>query len=208
MGRSRIFVIRHGETEYNRLGLMQGRGIDAPLNRTGRDQAEAVRRYLAGYPVTRIVTSSLLRTRQTAEPLTSHFQLEPGHYEGLDEMNFGEFEGKNRLEILDQMERAQERWKLGEVGWPIPGGESPAEVFERANRAVMSQLDEYPDETIVFVVHGRVIRILLSEWTGIGLRNMDQIEHSNGSINQLHWDGRSFSAVYLNRGDHLAEIIS
>lgn len=208
MGRSRIFVVRHGETEYNRKGLMQGRGIDAPLNQTGRHQADAVTRYLSAYPITRIVTSNMMRARQTAEPLVKHFNLLPGHFEGLDEMNFGQFEGQNRLEIRDQMELAHGRWKQGEVDWPIPGGESPAEVFERANRAVMEQLREYPDETIVFVVHGRVIRILLSEWTGIGLKNMDQIEHCNGSINQLHWDGESFSPVYLNRRDHLVEIIS
>jgi broad specificity phosphatase PhoE len=62
----KLFLIRHGETDYNLNHLMQGRGIDAPLNETGELQALAVAEYLERYDIDHVISSSMLRARQTA----------------------------------------------------------------------------------------------------------------------------------------------
>ncbi|MEX0995334.1 MAG: histidine phosphatase family protein [Balneolaceae bacterium] len=205
MDHTRLFVIRHGETDYNFRGRLQGRNIDAPLNQTGQQQAEAIGEYLKLYQIDKVVSSSLLRSRQTAELIQQHFKLDLTVEPDLDEMDFGDFEGREYQSIKEQIGDVQQRWQSGDFDYPIPGGESPSQVFDRANRAARNQLDNHPGQNIVFIVHGRLIRILLSNWLEIGLNNMQQIEHRNGSINQVVWDGNRFEPVYLNKTDHLGE---
>lgn len=205
MYKIRVFIIRHGETDYNYQGRLQGRGIDAPLNKTGEKQAEAVGKYLREYKVDKVVSSSLLRTRQTAAPIHKYFNLDLHADPDLDEMDFGKFEGQDYHTVKDQISDVQRQWESGDINIPVPGGESPSQVLERATRATNNLLSSQEGETIVFVVHGRLIRILLSSWMGIGLNNMQQVEHRNGSINQFTWDGTRFDPVYLNKTDHLGE---
>jgi probable phosphoglycerate mutase len=68
---------------------------------------------------------------------------------------------------------------------------------------MMELMESTGEETIAVVIHGRLIRILLSEWLGLGLRNMHKIDHQNGSVNQLVYKNGRFEAVYLNKTDHL-----
>lgn len=205
MNYRKIFVIRHGETDYNRDHKMQGRGINAPLNDTGWDQAEAVAGYLEKYHIKRVVSSSMLRAKQSAEPIVAGNGATLVSHEDLDEMNFGDFEGKSYREIEPQVEILQQRWIDGDTSYRIPGGESPDEVLIRAGSRASAYLHEFDGDDIAFVIHGRVIRILLSEWTGIGLRNMHKISHANGAINKLLWDGSNFNVEYLNKTEHLIE---
>jgi probable phosphoglycerate mutase len=201
---SKLFLIRHGETDYNRNHQMQGRGIDAPLNSTGFLQAEAVAHYLENYQVDQVVSSSMLRAQQTANTIAELQDGERISHGDLDEMNFGEFEGKYFHDIADEIEAVHNKWIIGDTSYRIPGGESPEEVYERAGARAMHYIREYAGDTIVFVIHGRVIRILLSVWTGLGLKNMHRIDHANGAINHLTWNSVGFEVVYLNKVDHLA----
>jgi len=206
MNYRRIFVIRHGETDYNRDHKMQGRGINAPLNDRGWIQAEAVAAYLERYNLKRVVSSNMLRAKQSAKPIVMASDIPLVSHEDLDEMNFGVFEGKSYREIEPQVDILQQRWIDGETSHRIPGGESPDEVLIRAESRASAYIQEFEGDDIAFVIHGRVIRILLSVWTGIGLMNMHRISHTNGAVNQLLWDGSNFDVVYLNKTEHLTEI--
>lgn len=203
MKSTRLFIARHGETDYNRNHLMQGRSIDAPLNDTGRLQAQALTEYLKGYEIDHVSSSSLLRARQTAEPLAQHLNLDMSSDSALDEMDFGEYEGISYLDLADELRELQKNWESGNLNIGAPGGESPLEVFERANACVHEILSREQSNTLVLVLHGRLIRTLLSEWLGYGLKNMHRIQHRNGCINQLVWDGHKFEAVYINKTEHL-----
>jgi broad specificity phosphatase PhoE len=202
----KLFLIRHGETDYNLNHLMQGRGIDAPLNETGHQQALAVAEYMGRYQVDHIISSSMLRARQTAGAMTEKSHSELLSHADLDEMNFGDFEGDNYLEISDQIQEIHDIWVKGNTSYKIPGGESPEEVLERTESRILHYLEELEGESLAFVIHGRVIRILLSVWTGIGLSNMHQIDHANGGINHLTKNSRKYDVVYLNKTSHLAEL--
>jgi broad specificity phosphatase PhoE len=198
----RLLIARHGETDFNKKGLLQGRGIDAPLNAIGRKQAELLAGYFSGYRTGLIASSSLQRTWQTAEPLSRRAELETQRKGGLDEMDFGEFEGRPYRDAADELEVLKKTWQSGELHVRIPGGESPAEVFDRANETVESLIDSTESDTLTLFLHGRLIRILLSKWLGYGLENMHKIEHQNGAVYQLVYNGR-YHPVYLNKTDHL-----
>ena len=203
MSHIRLFIARHGETDYNRNGLLQGRGIDAPLNETGQSQARHLAEYLSGYESTSILSSSLRRAWQTASFYEEKTDLILQKNRDLDEMDFGDFEGISMKEISKELDDLQNGWKKGDISLRVPGGESPKEVFERADYATRSYINEAESQTVMLFVHGRLIRILLSEWLGYGLKNMHKIAHQNGAVNQLVMKNGRFEPVYLNKTEHL-----
>lgn len=199
----RLFIARHGETDYNRNGLLQGRGIDAPLNERGRLQAQKLADYLSNYEATSLISSSLTRAWQTASFYEEKKELAVQKNKDLDEMDFGDFEGTSMNEIANELDNLYQGWKSGDVSLRVPGGESPQEVFKRADYAVRSYINGAETGTIMLFIHGRLIRILLSEWLGYGLKNMHKIDHQNGAVNHLVLKNGSFEPVYLNKTDHL-----
>jgi probable phosphoglycerate mutase len=76
-------------------------------------------------------------------------------------------------------------------------------VFERADYATRSYINGAKSQTVMIFVHGRLIRILLSEWLGYGLKNMHKVAHQNGAVNQLVMKNGRFEPVYLNKTEHL-----
>lgn len=203
-----IYLARHGETEYNRCNQIQGRGIDASLNDTGIQQAQAIAHYLQDVAVQKIFSSSLKRSQQTAEAVAKKYELEVAAYSDLDEMDFGVLEGKSVSKIKSELKHLHERWKSGDVNYAMASGESPAAVYKRANNRAQMILEENRYGNLLFVLHGRLLRILLSEWLGHGLHNMHKIPHSNGALYHLRWNGSGFESLYINKTDHLVELVS
>ncbi len=170
-------------------------------------QAQAICEALEHYEIDQIVTSGLVRTHETAQPIAERRKLELEKYPELDEIDFGELEGKVFTEVQDEILKINEQWKSGNVSFTPKNGESPRQAFSRANSKVQQVLNTSQKENIVFMIHGRLIRILLSEWLDYGLENMHKIEHQNGSINHLTWHHGKFKAVELNKTDHLLELV-
>jgi probable phosphoglycerate mutase len=203
-----IYLARHGETEYNRCNQIQGRGIDASLNDTGIQQAQAIARYLQDVTIQRVISSSLKRSRQTATTVAEQQHLEVTGYRDLDEMDFGILEGKPVSEIKADLKQLHEQWKSGKVDFALKQGESPSAVFKRADYRARLILEEYQHKNLLFVLHGRLLRILLSEWLGFGLSKMHEIPHSNGALYHLQWNGSCFKSLYINKTDHLSRVHS
>lgn len=203
MSHTHVFIARHGETEFNRKGMLQGRGIDAPLNVLGKSQAKHLAGYLTNYEASSIISSSLTRAWQTASFYEEKTDLTVQKNKDLDEMDFGDFEGVYMQEISKELNDLQNGWKSGDVSLKIPGGESPKEVYERANEVARLYINGADSQTVMLFIHGRLIRVLLSEWLGYGLKNMHKIEHGNGAVNHLVFKNGSFEPVYLNKTDHL-----
>lgn len=208
MGVTNIYLARHGETEYNRCNQIQGRGIDASLNDTGIKQAQAIARHLQDVSIQQIFSSSLRRSRQTAETVAKHQRLDVAAYRDLDEMDFGILEGKPISEIKSDLKHLHEQWKSGDVHFACDEGESPTAVFKRADSRARMILKENHHGNLFFVLHGRLLRILLSEWLGYGLSKMHEIPHSNGALYHLQWNGSGFKSLYINKTDHLTEASS
>ena len=143
-------LVRHGETDWNRHGRLQG-SADIPLNDTGRAQAREAAHRLAARQWDRLVSSPLSRASETADLIGAELGLHrSATYADLRERHYGEAEGLTDYEAY--------------IEWPhgwYPGLEPRAEVAERGVRTLGHLADEHPDDAVVVVAHGGVIRAIL-----------------------------------------------
>ncbi|SHK16207.1 histidine phosphatase family protein [Rhodothermus profundi] len=201
-----LYFVRHGETDYNRHGIVQGRGVDAPLNEHGQRQAEALARRFAEVALDAIYTSPLQRARATAEAVRQyHPDLPFYQMADLEEMDWGDLEGKPCAPPYDaQIRRIYERWQAGDYAYPVPGGESVLDVQRRALRALQTILARHEGEAVLVVTHGRFLRILLASiLPEYGLARMEALPHTNTAVNHLVCENGRFRALRLNCTAHL-----
>jgi probable phosphoglycerate mutase len=201
-----LYFVRHGETEYNRRGIMQGGGIDSTLNDTGRRQAEHLADRLRETTFDAVYASTLRRARETADILAApHEPIRREFLDDLQEMSWGVFEGTQPSAERDEKIGAiKSAWRNGAYDRPVEGGESILDVQERALRAVRHLMDEEAGRTILVVTHGRYLRVLLaSVLEDYGLDQMHEFGHANTCVNRLVHDGDRFRADLLNCTAHL-----
>lgn len=205
MSTTELYFTRHGETEYNRRHIVQGRKIDSSLNATGRRQARALAERLADLSLDAIYASTLTRARETAACIAEHHPDVPlAHLNDLEEMSWGVHEGDPPSEETDAI---YARWQRGEFDYTIEQGESILDVQERGLRAVRQITRAHEGETVLVVAHGRLLRIVLASLLdGYGLERMQDIKHDNTAINHLicKEDG-CYEATLLNCTAHLDE---
>ena len=148
---TRFFLVRHGETEWNRLRKIQGIS-DIPLNDTGRSQAAALGDILSKHRFDLIVSSPLSRALETAQIVARKLGMPaPLAIQDLVERNYGEAEGSSGLE-LDT---------LYPPGTEIPGREDRADVTKRVVRTLHDLAIRHPEADILAVAHGAVIRCVV-----------------------------------------------
>lgn len=183
-----IYIIRHGQTEYNKKLIVQGQKIDADLNETGRKQAEDFYQKYKNVPFDRIYTSELKRTHQSVAPFLKK-GIKHTILSDLNEMNWGVFEGKPLVgEIYRQVSEIIVRWKNGDYNVKAGEGESPIEALQRMKSAFNTIFNENDDENILVCMHGRVLRILMCHFTGKQLRNMDDFALHNLGLYRIEYD--------------------
>jgi broad specificity phosphatase PhoE len=183
----RLFLVRHGETDWNREGRLQG-GKDIPLNALGRMQAEEAARRLKAltpdYASVAYVCSPMERARETMTILRRELDLPPQEFridERLRELTFGDWEGFTWREIrksanASERERAQAR-ERDKWGFVPPGGESYRMLAERIRPAIEALA---PDT--VMVSHGGVARAVLALIGAVGTADAARIEIWQGKI--------------------------
>ena len=204
-----LYLVRHGETDYNRRQVMQGRGINSRLNPTGRRQAEALAARFAGMPLDAVYTSTLERAAETAEiVLAGHPPTPVRRLPGLDEMSWGIYEGEPYSERLQgALGAIYAAWDDGAFDHRIEGGESILDVQERALGALGEIVAAHPGGTVLVVSHGRLLRVLLaSVLEGYGLARMSAILHANTSVNRLLFENGCYTADLLNCTAHLDRV--
>lgn len=164
-----LSLIRHGQTDWNAAGRMQG-SSDIPLNDTGRQQARDAVSLLGGANWDVIVSSPLKRARETAEIIADALDLQLGRsYDLLKERDYGDGEGLTAEEI-------DERWENS----AYPELETLDSVVERGLAALEQIANDYPDKQVIVVCHGTIIRYTLSH---LANRGFDHIV--NGSISTV-----------------------
>ncbi len=158
-----ILLARHGETEWNALGRLQGH-TDIELNATGRGQARALALAVGASRIAEVRTSDLARARQTGEIVASALGLAPPLIDpDLRERRFGVFEGLTRDQCATQHPDAWQAW-LAQTGTP-PGGEPRELVIERMTSALARIAAGHGDPVLV-VSHGGVMRLWLMSILG------------------------------------------
>jgi broad specificity phosphatase PhoE len=199
----KIYLVRHGQTDYNLQGIVQGSGINTSLNETGRLQASMFYQHYKDVPFQRIYTSNLKRSQESV----SAFIQKGVPYEtmaALNEISWGNKEGQ-RITPEEDMYYHQmlKDWQSGKTNLQIEGGESPDQVAKR-QKQFLEILDSRPEEkTILVCMHGRAIRILLCQMLNYPLRSMDMFEHENLGLYILNYSDSRFSIELYNNTDHL-----
>lgn len=199
-----LYILRHGETEFNRLGIVQGSGVDTDLNETGLEQARAFFQAFEDIDFQLVVTSNLKRTHQTVRGF-----IERGipwiQTADINEICWGAHEGlpstPERLALFRQMIAA---WKNGNLDASLPKGETARQLRERVGRFI-EWIKTRPENHILVATHGRTLRCLIAMLKGWSPADMEKVEHSNTGLYVIHFQDDMFVFESENDTSHLAE---
>jgi len=180
-----LYLIRHGETDYNRQGIVQGGGVDSSLNATGIQQSQSFYRFYQQESFDALYCSPLRRTSQTLSPWQQR-GLEPNPLEELIELNWGIHEGliptaEQKAEFLS----IKQKWTEGELHLSVTGGETPLQAWERSQKAMEILFEKHQGERLLVCTHGRLLRILLSGLLDKDISRMEQYTQPNTGLHLI-----------------------
>ncbi|MCE2880868.1 MAG: histidine phosphatase family protein [Planctomycetaceae bacterium] len=173
----RIYLVRHGETEWSQSGRHTSR-TDLPLTAEGERRIESIAATLAAHPFSLVLSSPLRRAVRTCElaGLRGRAELDAD----LVEWNYGDYEGLTTAEIREQ----RPAWNLFHDG--APGGESAEEVGARVARAIGRIVDAEGD--VAVFAHGHVLRVLGALWVGHAPEDAERLALDTGSVSILGYE--------------------
>lgn len=208
--KTRFYLIRHGETLWNRQGRYQG-STDIELSEEGLAQAELMAKRFRYLPLDAIYVSPLKRAMATAEAIRKETGIVPVVDEHFKEINFGEWEGKSIPELKEIYGQAYEDFYSNPFAHPFPGEGSFAKVTERAVAGFEEILKKHEGQKVAIVSHGGLLRVLLVAVMGMDLNFYRKTWMTNTSITTVDVmaDGRRL-LMTLNDKAHLemAELLN
>ena len=192
-----FYIVRHGETVFNKKGIMQGNIIDSPLTKRGENQAERVRKKLSKLHFDEIFSSDLFRAKRTAEIITLERKLAVKTTQALREQNYGRYEGKpykvfheSLRKLLQKYERLDDRKKKH---FRLESGiETDEEAVSRFITFIREIAIAYAGKNILVVSHGDVIKYFLIH---VGFATYQQLSENaieNCSYIKVQSDGIVF----------------
>jgi probable phosphoglycerate mutase len=198
-----LYIVRHGQTELNKQGIVQGRGMNTDLNDEGRKQAQQFFEAYKTVPFDKIYISALKRTQQSVQPFID-LGIPYQKLSGLDELAWGIHEGQpsttqNKAAFLQIMRD----WLDGNLDSKFEGGESPNEVEIREQEALDVIMSHPEEKTVLICMHGRAMRLLLCILTGKPLTEMEAFPHQNLVLYKVVYDGEKFEIIDFNNSEHL-----
>ncbi len=202
-----IYLTRHGETEYNKQGIIQGSGVDSDLNETGLRQAELFYEHYGHISFDKIYTSALKRTYQSVRHFIEKKNIPHEKMAGLNEIMWGKYEGKPtnpnwRAEYFEMIAQ----WENGNLEHRVPGGENPIELQQRQKPALEHILNQTPEQQILICMHGRAMRSFLCLMMDKHLSQMDSFGHRNLGLYIIEYNAGQFSIIKENSDEHLQSL--
>lgn len=202
---TRFILVRHGQTEWNRVERFRGRA-DVPLNDVGLAQAAATgRRVAAEWQPTAVYTSPLSRAVATAEAIAAPLDLPVTPHDGLTDIHYGQWQGLTPEEARARWPDLVHAWYTAPATVQVPGGESLAQLRERAMAAIRELTSRHPEETIAVVSHTVVNRVILLAVLGLGNDRFWRLRQDNCAINVFEAEGGDFTLVTMNDTCHLRD---
>jgi broad specificity phosphatase PhoE len=198
-----LYIVRHGQTELNRLGIVQGRGRDTDLNDEGRKQAGQFFEAYKNVHFDKIYISLLKRTQQSIQQFIE-LGIPYEKLEGLDELAWGVLEGQpstpaNRSAFLKLIRD----WLDGKLDSKFEGGESPNEVKARQLTALHTIMSHPEEKDVLICMHGRAMRLFMCILLNKQLTEMESFPHQNLVLYKVTWDGAKYEIVDFNNAKHL-----
>ncbi|EHR49952.1 fructose-2,6-bisphosphatase [Saccharomonospora marina XMU15] len=182
MSLRRLVLWRHGETDFNSVGRMQGH-LDSALTEVGWNQARFAVPALARFEPDLVIASDLRRATDTATVLTEAIGVPLRIDKRLRETHLGEWQGLTGADVDERAPGERERWRT-DATWAPPGGESRVDVAARAYEVVddlVSGDDDY--HTVLLAAHGGLILALTARLLGLPIH----LWPSLGGISNCHW---------------------
>ena len=172
----RIYLARHGETDWNVEGRTQG-WTDTPLNATGRQQAMQLKTKLSGIPIDAAYSSTLSRSKETAQIAfgTEHLTNLPD----LRERNFGTFQGKVSTDPQVAPDYERRRWLPDDS---LSGGESLNMLEQRVRAALATVRREHPSGSVLVVGHGHTNQVILKQVFNLSIEQTRRIAQANDEV--------------------------
>jgi len=188
-----LILLRHGESEWNAKGIWTGL-IDIPLSEKGREESRRAADALKDIKLDIAYTSPLIRAKQTLDEIKrvlNYPKLEAIENKALNERDYGELTGKNKLEIKKKY--GEEKFLQIRRGWnyPIQAGETLKDVYNRVvpyyKREILPKLKE--GENVLIVAHGNSLRALVKYLENISDKDIENLEIATGEIYIYNIDG-------------------
>lgn len=199
---TRIILIRHGETEWNALGLYQGQ-LNSPLTDEGRQQAVALAARLDNAPIDALYASDLDRTQETAAPLVATSSLELSIDPRLRERHYGIFQGLDKTSVAKLHPEAYAGHHSGDPDFQIPEGESTRQFYKRVTGCLEDLAAHHPDQQIAIVTHGGFIALAIKYVLGLSLDSERRFVMSNTSYNLITRSDKGWMLHTLGDISHL-----
>ncbi len=204
---TRIILVRHGQTVWNKEARFRGQ-TDVPLDDFGLRQAERTGRYIASrWPVVAVYASPLQRTMQTAEAIAAAQELEARPFDGLLDVNFGQWQGELSDEIARRYPEDFRRWIDAPHTLRFPGGETLREVRARVTNGLDEIVARHPEAAVALVSHTVANRVLLLSVIGLDNEHFWRLGQETCAVNvfDVLEDGRTIIQL-LNDDSHLVDL--
>lgn len=202
---TRLTLVRHGETDWNAEGRLQGHR-QITLNQRGAAQAEALAVRLGDVGFSAIYSSDLLRALQTARVIARRKGCEVRPDRRLREWDLGVLVGLCRDEEEREQPRAARIRREHLVDEPIPGGESLRQRFERVTGAVSEIAARHRGESVLVVSHGGPLGDCYRRAVGKGIEERMKIDLRNATINHIHINGDHWTLEAWAQTGHLGDV--
>lgn len=205
----KIFIVRHGETDWNKQEIFRGT-IDVPLNDVGLKQADLLGRALKNEKISAVYTSSLSRAYQTASGITKyHNNLAQINEKGFNDMCFGSWEGKALVKVKKEFPEIYNLWKTKPHKVIFPSGESLTLVKKRIVKALNKIIKSHPDDNVVISSHRVITKVLLCYVLGLSNAHFWNIRQDICCLNIIEYSATDgFIINLINDTCHLQFIRS
>jgi len=197
-----LILVRHGETEWNLAGRIQGH-TDSRLTERGHEEGRRAAQRLAGLDIAAVYASDLGRARETGEMIAAPHGLPVQTTLDLRERCYGEFEGKTLAQIRKETPAAVERWLADRQRLAPPGGETQEELSDRTMRALREIVSGHPGETVVVATHGGPIKSAVFAVMKIPIGSWDRTWIANGSVTILRGTPDDLRLASFNDTSHV-----
>lgn len=194
----KVVLVRHGETDHNATGILQGHAR-IPLNARGRRQAALVAERLATLRPSVLYSSDILRAHETATIISEQLRLPIQFCEGLREWHVGTWAGKPVADYTAHLEAVNAH----PVTYTPSGGESQMQTQNRMVAQMQTFLHQHRGETILCVSHGRAIDLFARHILGLDVMETPAYGITNTSVNIFSFQDGDWEVVTLNEIRHL-----
>jgi len=201
-----LVLVRHGQSEWNALGLWTG-WQDTPLTAKGREEARQAAEYLQDFTLHKAHTSNLVRAQQTLDEIKTelnHQNLETVNHAALDERHYGDYTGKNKWQVKEEIGEVEFNKLRREWNYPVPNGETLKDVHDRAIPYYQEHIinDLKDGKNIIIAGHGNTLRALMKHLEEVDDNDVHTLEIGTGQVlvYEINNDGKMISKQIRSSG--------